>query len=81
MYPILFAGIWSEYSKSARNQDPSIITYNGMLENCLIPSSFKCPYQANVINILEATSNKIVYNAFIRKFIKKIKHKIRNLCL
>ena len=49
------------YSKNAKNQLNKTTPINGRCSNqlncCFI---FKCPYQAHVIKILDATNNRIV---------------------
>ncbi len=47
------------------NQLPSITRKSGVLAIFPISCNLRCPYQANVIKILAATSNIIVTRAFI----------------
>ena len=58
--PILFAGTWNEYSARAITHEKRITPKSGQLLINPICWSFKCPYQAKVINILERIKSDMV---------------------
>ncbi len=65
--PNLLAGTWKQYSKNAKPQENKMIAnkpHFAVAGNCF---NFKCPYQANVMNTLETTNNKIIFQDFIKK--------------
>lgn len=71
--PILLAGTWNMYSKKATPQLPSIIKKRLTPTSLFISFSFKCPYQASVINVLEKINKTTVRSAFfIFAFLKII---------
>src|ERR1700730_3044554 len=51
--PMRFAGTWKQYSKKAIPQLTKITFHKASLRY------FKCPYQANVMKILETVSSSI----------------------
>lgn len=71
--PIRLAGTWKQYSNSAIPQLKSITPINEILLNHGYWTSFKCPYQASVINMLEHRSNPTVISGFIWKNALKIR--------
>ena len=64
--PILLAGTWKQYSKKAKPQLNKIISGKPKLLNQLKSLSFRWPYQAKVMKMLEMISNIIVYTAFMQ---------------
>lgn len=48
------------YSARAITQDNSTTAYNGQLEMTFVSCSFRCPYQANVMKILDTINSKMV---------------------
>lgn len=64
---LLFAGTWKQYSKKATPQLKIMIPNNVSLLNHAYSVSFRCPYHANVMKILEQISSPIVSNALIKK--------------
>ena len=71
--PILFAGTWAQYSRNATPQEKRITIISGQLDEIFISCSFRCPYQANVINTFDAISNNIVQIAFIKSYFEAAK--------
>lgn len=63
--PILLAGTWKKYSKRAIPQLIRITTTSGRAWNHEYSFSFRWPYHAKVINMLERTSRAIVSKIFI----------------
>ena len=63
--PIRFAGTCAQYSKNASAHEKSMTAMSGHPDDIFICWSFRCPYQANVMKILEVTSKRIVQTAFI----------------
>src|SRR5882672_7848875 len=53
--PMRLAGTWSKYSNSAMPQDTSAAITHGFEPRCL-----RCPYQAKVMNKLDAPSRSVV---------------------
>ena len=53
------AGTWQEYSANAITHENKTTPYKGQLLIIFVSCSFKCPYQANVIKMLETTNNEI----------------------
>ena len=52
------------YSAKAITQENSTTAYNGQLEMTFVSCSFRCPYQANVMKILD-TINTSIYNRLL----------------
>lgn len=67
--PILLAGTWNIYSKSAIPQLINIIEANPNLLSHFSSENFKCPYQAIIINELLKIKRITVIMLFITKFI------------
>lgn len=67
--PSRLPGIWSEYSKNAIAHDNRITPISGQLLIIFISWSFRWPYHAKVIKILEQISNRIVYSPFMLKLV------------
>ena len=65
MKPILLAGTCAQYSKNATPHENRMTSRSGQLDEIFISWSFRCPYHANVMNMLDATSRSIVQIAFI----------------
>ena len=65
--PILFAGTRNQYSKKAIPQDIRTIRTSGQSVLIFISCNFRCPYQANVMRMLEQTSRRTVRRPFISK--------------
>ena len=55
----------NEYSNKATPHDARMIRINGQLVVIFISSSFRLPYHANVMKMLETTSIMIVRKPFI----------------
>ena len=58
--PMRLAGIWQEYSKSAMPHDKRMTANSGQWVVTFISCNFKCPYQANVMKMLDTTSRRMV---------------------
>ncbi len=65
--PILLAGTMKQYSKNANPHDNRIIRMSGHPVVIFISCNFKCPYQANVMKMLEQTSRRTVRRPFISR--------------
>jgi hypothetical protein len=63
--PILLAGTVRQYSKKAIPHEKRITRMRGHPVLIFISLSFRCPYQANVMKTLDATSISIVQIPFI----------------
>lgn len=61
--PIRFAGTCKQYSKKAIPQEMRMTRISGQPSEMCISCSFRCPYQAKVIQIFEPISNRIVQKA------------------
>lgn len=60
--PNLFAGTCAQYSKNAINQLITITPNIPQLDRSFGVPNFRCPYQANVIKLLDKINSKIVDN-------------------
>ena len=58
--PSLLAGTWAQYSKNASPQENSITRMRGQEVEIFISWSFRCPYQAKVIKMLDTIKSSIV---------------------
>lgn len=65
MNPILFAGTCAQYSKKATAHEKIMTSISGQFDEIFISCSLRCPYQANVMNMLDVISRRIVHKAFI----------------
>ena len=63
--PILLAGTVRQYSKNAIPQENRITRISGQPVEIFISDSFRWPYQANVMKMLENTSIRTVQNPCI----------------
>ena len=58
--PMRFAGTWKAYSANAISHEKTMMPHKGQLSMSFICWSFRCPYQAKVINTLDTISSRIV---------------------
>ena len=63
--PRRLAGTWAQYSKKASPQEKRMTRIRGQLVEIFISWSFRWPYHANVMNMLESTNRRTVPIAFI----------------
>ena len=63
--PIRLAGTVRQYSKKAMPQEKRMMRMSGQPVEIFISCSFRCPYQANVMNTFENTSISMVQNPCI----------------
>ena len=63
--PILLAGTCAQYSKKATAHENMMTRIRGQPEEIFISWSLRCPYQANVMKMLEVIRRRIVQTALI----------------